>query len=174
VSPARTRQKKLLEAAEGYLELGLPSQALERLELLAPDAARRSRALYLKGDALRLLDRFDEAALALSSAADEAPSNVRALETLAWCYKRMGNLPQAIATLERAREIDGSDSSLLYGLACYSSAAGDKAHALEYLARALSLEPSYRARAQTEADFAPFSADPDFRALLEGVVGSHD
>jgi tetratricopeptide (TPR) repeat protein len=167
VDPSRNRQKKLLTEAEGFLELGLPEHALNRLERLSDEAARRSSALYLKGDALRRLHRYSEALAPLSQAAEVAPSKSETWLALGACYRRVGNLGAAIEALEKAREANAGDALIFFNLARYWSLSGDKPHTLEHLARALALEPRFRERLETEPDFEPLRLDPDFQALAK-------
>lgn len=54
-----------------------------------------------------------------------------------------------------------------YHLACYYSKAGRRDAALVELARAATLDPSLKVRAQADPDFEPLRADPEFLAITE-------
>ena len=53
-------------------------------------------ANFLKGEALRCLDRYREALKPLEIAASLRPSDTRVALALGWCYKRTNRLAQAI------------------------------------------------------------------------------
>lgn len=172
-STDRMLTKKVLREAEGYLELGMPQHALDVLVRLDASAESQSRALYLKGEALRALERYDEALDPLQRAAGIAPGNVSVWLALGWCFKRVGQIDQAIESLEQALDSDADDAEralIWYNLGCYWSLAGDKRRVLEYLSLAFASEPKYRDQVADEPDFDPLRTDPDFLALTSIIV----
>lgn len=166
----RIRLQKLLRESEGYLELNLPQHALDVLARMEEPGTFKGQKHYLTGEAQRALERYPEAIANLEQAADLLPSNVHVWLALGWCRKRTGRLDLAIEALERAQEVDPKQAVVHYNLACYWSLAGKKARALEYLGRAISLEPRYRDLVGEEADFDPIRSDPDFQALTGIIV----
>ena len=96
------RRAKIQREAEGYLELGMPEQALQTLGRLGDPAGFESYALYLWGEGLRTMQRYFEALLPLERAAKAAPDDIRVRIALGWCYKRTGQLDLAIDALEQA------------------------------------------------------------------------
>ena len=58
------------------------------------------------------------------------------------------------------------DATILYDLACFESLAGRKAAALAHLARALELEPDYKAMAARDADLAPLHDAPAWKVMV--------
>jgi tetratricopeptide (TPR) repeat protein len=89
---------------------------------------------------------------------------------LAWCYKRVGRLEQAITSLERAIEIEPGEAVLHYNLACYWSLAHNPHQALRHLANALDIDGNFRDFVPSEPDFDPLRHDPQFQHLT-GLVG---
>ena len=165
------RRAKIQREAEGYLELGMPEQALQTLGRLGDPTGFESDALYLWGEGLRTLERYFEALLPLERAARAAPNDIRVHIALGWCYKRTGRLDLAIDALEHALIVEPDMALLRYNLACYLSLAGQKRRALRYLSQALVLDPAYRELAEAESDFDPLRADPAFRALCGEARG---
>ncbi len=165
----RIRRLKCQHQAEGYLELGLPQQALDLLNRLGTLGAGDARTLYLQGEALRSLERYADAIAPLGKVAELEPENVQVLLALGWCHKRTGRIDLAIGALDAALAADGDEPLIRYNLACYHSVAGDKRAALAYLERALALDPNYRLLIDHEPDFDPLRADPDFQAVCEGA-----
>lgn len=166
----RIRRQFLIRQAEGYLELGMPRHALDALTHFDEANKLNSHALYLRGEALRELGRFDEALLPLARAAEEAPSNYKIWLALGWCHKRTGRIDLAIESLEEALAVDSQNALVHYNLACYWSLAGNKRQALLFLAQALDLDPNYRDLVSAESDFDPVRNDPAFRALTSVIV----
>jgi tetratricopeptide (TPR) repeat protein len=162
----RSAQRKLIEA-EGYLELGMPQQALEILESTPWEGALEFPGNFLRGLILRDLERHREAIAALESAHRARPDDIDVLLTLGWCLKRADQLPLAIRALEHAAQINPAAALVQYNLACYHALAGDRRAALEKLKRALELEPKLRELVGDETDFDPVRDDPQFRLLLE-------
>jgi len=165
-TPSLIRRKQIERQAEGYLELGMPQYALDNLDRLGGDENLGPRGLFLRGEALKELQRYQEALSTLKRAAEAMPGVVHVLLSLAWCYKRTERVDAAIESMEQALEMEPERALLHYNLACYLSLAGNKARALVHLSRAFELESEYRALVDGEPDFDPIRSDPDFQSLL--------
>jgi tetratricopeptide (TPR) repeat protein len=148
----------------------MPEHALAVLARIGRPSNFTSHALYLKGEALRTLERYVEALTPLNQAVLLSPDDVHLWLAIGWCRKRTGRMDLAIEALERAVEIDGSNALNHYNLACYLSLTGEKERALSHLAMALKIEPDYRALVDDEPDFDPLRNDPDFRALTSLIL----
>jgi len=167
---ARVRLNKVQREAEGYLELGLPRQALAALARLRGSDGTATSTLYLRGEALRAMDRYQEAIIPLEKVASVEPENVHVWLALGWCHKRTGRLDLAIDALQRALTADPGEALVHYNLACYLSLAAKKEPALDHLSMALRLDPRYRQMIDSEPDFDPIRSDPDFQALTSVIV----
>jgi len=165
----RIRQTKIQHEAEGYLELGLPENALRALARLGEPGELDPHALYLRGEALRMLKRYNEAIPALQQVGMAMAKNIHVWIALGWCYKRIDRIDRAIEALETALTAEPEEPLVLYNLACYWSLAGDKSQALEYLSRALSIDVAYRELIEDEPDFDPIRDDPGFQAISSGA-----
>ncbi len=176
----RLRRQQLIKEAEGYLDLVLATgnhrlstdfrhrmarRALRSLEGLDYAEQCQSRALYLRGQAFRLLDQHEQAIVALRQAEQCDPQNVHVYLALAWCYKRIDRLDLAIESLEDALAIDPDRAITHYNLACYWSLSGNVALALAHLARAFERNGRYRNLVRTERDFDAVREHPEFRAM---------
>ena len=73
---SRSRRDKLLEAADGYLDLGMPEHALRSLREIDDPDRNLFAVNSLRGRALRDLKRFDEALEAYGRAFAENPDDV--------------------------------------------------------------------------------------------------
>jgi tetratricopeptide (TPR) repeat protein len=169
-STNRIRKQKLIRRAEGFLELDMPDHALETLVRWDDPNSLGSHADYLRGEAYRSLERYDEAVVWLQRTADGAGNNIHVLLALGWCFKRTDQLASAIAALDRALEIDPDAAIVHYNLACYWSLAGSKGRALKFLRRALQIDTHYRDLVSAEADFDFLRDDPEFVELTSMVA----
>jgi tetratricopeptide (TPR) repeat protein len=166
----RIRRQQMMRRVEGYLELGMPRHALEVLESCIDPQALDGHAVYLRGEALRSLERYAEAVSWLQKAAERMPDEIHVLLALGWCHKRTGRLDLAIEALTQALKIDAGEAIIHYNLACYWSLAGNKRHVLKHLSRALEMDAKYRDLVHDEPDFTPMRDDPDFQSLTSVVV----
>ena len=182
----RQRHQQLLREAEGYLELAvacedrfpltppvrhrLAERTLSSLEQIEAAQYCRVHYAYLRGQALRALERYSEAIISLSEAAEFDPDNIHVWLALGWCNKRVGRLDLAIESLERGMEADPSQGILYFNLACYWSLAGNVKLALAYLTKAFDIDPSYRNLVGSEQDFDPIRDDPRFMEATSVIV----
>jgi len=182
----RIRRQQLLQEAEGYLDLAMvlsdkfplsnaardriTRRALDTLQKLECKARSGARALFLKGQALRVMERYREAIEPLQRAAEQKSGNIQAHLALGWCYKRINKIDYAIQSLEDALACDDDDAIVHYNLACYWSLANNVGLALVYLAQAFDLKPDYREMVANEPDFDPVRNHPEFVALTSVIV----
>jgi tetratricopeptide (TPR) repeat protein len=166
----RIRREHKLRVAEGYLEIGLPRQALAELETLGESAQGDGRVGYMRGEALRELGRYEDAIGQLESAISILPDEIPPYLALAWCYKRTDRLPLAIESIEKAIRIDPGQGILHYNLACYWSLAARPRLSLRHLERALELDDRFRELAHDEPDFIALRDNPRFQELTSVIV----
>jgi tetratricopeptide (TPR) repeat protein len=165
---SRDRVRRLLDEAEGYLMLDLPRRSLQILGSRPDWSTMQFEANFLKGEALRCLNRYREALKPLEVAASLRPSDTRVALALGWCYKRTNRLAQAIDSLERALREHPYEPLLHYNLACYWSLAGNGPKALDALSTALDLDPELRSLIVEEQDFDQLRGNPEFDRLVMG------
>jgi tetratricopeptide (TPR) repeat protein len=182
----RIRRQQVLREVEGYIELimaggeqfRLSAPCRDRLARRALDLLGETRffgrslaaALYLEGQALRLMEQYRQALQPLERSAKSNPSNIHVWLALGWCHKRTGRLDLAIQSLEEALGLAGGEAIIHYNLACYWSLAGNRKLSLTYLSQALDIDPNYRDLIAEERDFDPLRSDPEFQALTSVSV----
>src|ERR687887_773969 len=110
---------------------------------------------------------------------DDHPEPIRELRRLLDLHKRMRLALEtsglyerrewgaAIAATQASLERFPDDPLLLYSLACYESLDGRREAALAHLGQALAGDPTMRASALADSDFAAIAGEPQFRALVE-------
>lgn len=99
------RIARRLNEAAGYLELGLPGKTLEILDELGDVGPFAPGAALLRGEALRLQERYAEAAASFEYAARFMPPPFDRPAYLASsaCYRQVGDINRAINLLGFAR-----------------------------------------------------------------------
>ena len=99
------RVAKRLREAHGYFELGMTQHALDCLDGLGELGPFEAEVELLRGEALRKEHRFEDAELALRTAAKKfpAPYDRSAWYALSLCYRQVGDVNRAIQSLARAR-----------------------------------------------------------------------
>jgi tetratricopeptide (TPR) repeat protein len=178
-SDRRKRNRRLFREAEGYLELAtlfddqfmldsdrksqLADRCIATLDQIEQPGTRQSRVLYLKGQALRLAERYDQAIEVLERAFQLDSSNIHTCLALAWCFKRRDQVGLAVEAMQQALDIDRDSGIAHYNMACYLSLLQQTELALIHLARSIEIDPIYRELALQEADFDPIRDDPRFR-----------
>jgi tetratricopeptide (TPR) repeat protein len=174
-----------VQEAEGYIDLAmcladmwslddqhrgrLAKRAICTLDLLDTEQMDHPRVLYLRGQAYRLMHRYQNALPPLQRASELEPENVHINLAIGWCFKRIGRIDLAIQALEEALEVRGDQGILHYNLACYWSLARNLGLALSHLSIAFDLEPNYRDMAINEQDFDGLRDHPEFM-ILTGVI----
>ena len=91
ILPVKTVRR--LFAAEGYLELGMPENALEELAAIEDAAPVEASVEYLTGEAFRQQKRYDDAVKSLERAAQliPAPFNQVVWLSLSDCFRKRGD-----------------------------------------------------------------------------------
>jgi tetratricopeptide (TPR) repeat protein len=116
------------------------------------------------------MEQYDDAIVPLEEAAELDPDDIHVWLALGWCYKRSGQLAQAIEALNKALVVDPSQAIIHYNLACYWSLAGSADLAIEHLGTAFEIDPRFKRLVATEHDFDPIRHHPAFRNIVRVVV----
>jgi len=176
----------LLQEVEGYLDLAMvlsdryrltipardriANRALETLQRLEEKTRDSAVGLHLKGQAYRIMERYDDAVDALKTAKELDPENIHTMLALGWCYKRLDKIDAAIQSLEDALAVCPDEAIIHYNLACYWSLAKNVPLALVYLSQSFDLDPDYRDMVANEPDFDPLREHPEFVTLTSVIV----
>jgi len=182
----RTHRKQLIRQAEGYLELmtalegfltldlaqreQLADRVIETLSEIGSPQGFKPYILYLKGQACRAAERYEQAVGLLEQSVRLDPENIHSHLGLAWCYKRTHNLPQAIESMRLAVQVDNESAISHYNLACYLSLGGRMQESVRHLSIALELDSSFRDKVLGEHDFDSIRHSPEFLAALTVIV----
>jgi predicted Zn-dependent protease len=140
--------------ASGYLELGMPDEALAELDA-APQAS--SAVMHLRVEALFVLGRWSEAAVICLPMLQREPGQPAWWIQAAYALRRSRTLAEAEVVLQAGLQQHPHDLLINYNLACYACVQGRHAEARELLEQAL--------RASRAEVLRMAVKDPDLLAL---------
>lgn len=143
---------RTLQAATGWLELGLADEALIELESLPMDARAQRDVMELKLVAQMECQSWnsasDTARLLCLKAADEPMFFIRA----AFCLHETGDTLAACNWLLRGPKSLFEMAIFHYNLACYLWTLGEANRARSHLKQAITMDESYREAARDDRD----------------------
>jgi tetratricopeptide (TPR) repeat protein len=162
--------ERRIDAAEGYLMLEMPEQALRELRMVearvGSDDLMLGTIARLRGEAYRLQQDYEEGARQFLVAQSEDSEDLEVSIGLAWCLKRSSRLEEAIDVMMAAYQFHDDEPIVLYNLACYFALASDKVRALSWLGRAIRMEASLTELVADEPDFDGLRHDADFQLIV--------
>lgn len=185
MSDETKKLRRAIRTAEGYLELmstfesglsmdthlaqPIADRMLALLKNINPSPDHRSYVLHLMGEACRFAERFDEATVYFRKSLEIEPDSIHGLLAIAWCFKRLGQLDDAIESMQIAIEFAPDQAISHYNLACYFALSGQTSNAIEYLSQSFELRPAFRQQVAGESDFDSIRDDPAFIEFLSPV-----
>lgn len=165
-------------SAETALELaGDVAEVEERAQQLEKEQVRRTVAERRLSDGVELASRgrLTEAIALYDQAIDLNPESANAFQFRGYALLRRAqirpelkdvDLPAAVASLERAVELDPNHIWGRYNLALAYWESGDTDRAVQEVRRVISIDPSFRGVISNDVQFRRFRASTEFRDLL--------
>jgi len=150
---SRDWQRPLL-AADGYLYLGMPVQALAELESIPESAQRASQVLRARVRVLLHLKRWDDANSLSEAGNDLYPEENEFTVQRAFALHQMKKGSDAVRVLLSAPEWLRRTGILHYNLACYEAQLGDITTARQCIQAAIEINSSFKKNARTDPDLA--------------------
>ena len=144
-----------LQAAQGFLDLGLPLDAHEELEEIEPEMRHLSEVLALKVPIFQALEKWALMEVVAKELCIRQPDEPRWLLSLADAIRRGRSLQEGMQVLVQAAMRFPEEAILFYKLACYQAQLGYLDPARGRLADAVRLDPGFRELAHGEPDLAP-------------------
>jgi tetratricopeptide (TPR) repeat protein len=145
---------KQLNAATGYLGLGMPLDAWNELEEIDADKRTLPEVMKVRVDVCMALERW-EMMLELCQYLQEAePNEVGHALQLAYATRRHKNVEAAAVVLEAALRKYYDDALVRYNLSCYYCVMGRIEESLKMLASAFKKDGGLRDLAETDEDLA--------------------
>ncbi len=147
--------QKALTVVQGYLELGMPLEALRELKELP--AALHDLPLSVEMHVVLLirLRRWKSAATQARKLCKLSPSSPTGFIHLAYCQHESGNTGEARKTLLKGPPALQKEATYHYNLACYDAVLGDIESARRNLARSIGINKRFLEFARQDADLSP-------------------
>ena len=158
--------QRLVDRADGWLDLRCPERALELIEPLIASPEAKSMGLALRVRANARLGNYADALADLSELRIANPTHNWIDLTEAWCRRRHNDLPGAIRCTEQLISRDPRHHIARFNLACYLALSGDLERAIDELSLACGLHGECRTFALDEPDFDSLRTNEQFRKLL--------
>jgi hypothetical protein len=155
LSPDEHRDlSKRLNAALGYLGLGMAAEAWGELEAIDPQHRAILDVLKVRLEACRAMGNWELMAEIAGHLHQAEPNDPSHPIDLAHAIRRIHGEKKAVAVLEKVRHRFPQEALLPYNLACYRAVTGSIAEAKQLLAEAFSLDASLRLTSLDDPDLA--------------------
>jgi tetratricopeptide (TPR) repeat protein len=145
---------KHLNAAVGYLNLGMPQDASNELEDIEAKERARPEVLKVRLEICRALKQWEMMAEVSNHLRKIEPDEVGHSLNMAYATRRFKSEADAAEILSMALRRYYDDALVRYNLACYWCVMGRVEEAREMLETACKKEESLRELAQTDEDLA--------------------
>jgi tetratricopeptide (TPR) repeat protein len=152
--------EKRIEAATGYFELGMVSEAIQELEALG----RRERLSVLSvwSAALRMAKQWPEMLLLTTNVVELYPTEAECWIGLADATRNSVSLSAGLALLQAAHEHFPDDGHILFQIACYCCQLGRLDEARDAVREAVTRNRVWKKIAVQDHDLTPLW--PELRA----------
>jgi len=147
-----------LNAAQGYLELGMPAEALAEIETLPQELVSHAEILQLKLVILMQLRSWDEACEICKSLRDRFPQLTVGFVHGAFCLHELGKTREAKNLLLSGPPALLREATYHYNLGCYEAVLGNLEEALQYLRTSFAMDQNFRIIA---------GRDPDLKSIAD-------
>lgn len=144
--------KQVLRAASGWLELGMPDDALDELSVLEGEESEDRRALELKLSAQMAKEAWQDAAETGLQLCAQVADEPDFFLSAAFCLHETGNTYAALKCLQGGPKSLREFAVYHYNMACYQWTLEEKESAREFLAKAISLDESFIESAKQDKD----------------------
>lgn len=163
MSDVQPPDSHFLNAAAGWLELGLPEDARHELERLSPEIRHHPEVLAVEWDLLARTRCWGQALEIASRLIDADRSRAAGWINRSYALHELQRTAEARESLLPALPLFPSVGVIPYNLACYACQLGDLDEARSWLRKAMELEgrETVVERARQDADLRPLRGELD-------------
>lgn len=144
--------KQVIRAATGWLELGMPDDALEELAALTGADRSERRVLELKLSAEMAKGYWLQASATALELCGQAADEPDFFLSAAYCLHEAGSTAEARKCLLSGPEVLHDLPVFHYNMACYLWTLGDKDNATRHLDIAIGMDDSFLEAARVDRD----------------------
>lgn len=146
--------KQIIRAASGWLELGMPADALNEIKCLPKEYLGEKLVLELRLAAEMALEKWKDAADTAKLLCMEALYEPDFFLSAAFCLHELGETDEARKWLLRGPDVLSEMAVFHYNMACYLWTLGEKERARNHLAQAFEMDDSFKESARHDKDLA--------------------
>ena len=154
-----------LQAAEGYIELGMCEAAADELEGIAPEFREIPFVFSLRFAIYSALEKWSMAEAVARHMVVGSPTEPELWSNWAYATRRATSVEAAQAILLDAEKQHPQDATIQFNLGCYASVMGEHVEAKRRVSAAIVLDGRFRAQALD---------DPDLQPLWDGIAKEQD
>ena len=147
--------EKQIQAAVGYLELGMLVEANEEIENLAPELKSSSAVLGVRMQIYRTAEKWSLMEVAARELWKRHPDEPVYWNDFAWAVRRADSIKAAHSILLDAADRFPGDAMTHFNLGCYACQLGDIEEAKERVRRAIELDAKFKMLALDDPDLEP-------------------
>ncbi len=153
--PLESSDRQYLRATQGYLELGMYSEAAAELEKIDPVCLAVPEVLSVRLSVYAGLQKWEMMQIAAKRLSKHNPKNIQWAISLAYATRRVESIEAAKSVLSEAVKSHPEDPTIHYNLACYECQLGNLSAAKEHLVRATKAGVKFRTMALDDTDLEP-------------------
>lgn len=153
------KTRRHLDAAAGYLVLGMVQEANDEIEELPPKMKVSREVMRARVEIYSAAKAWDQMREVAAFLVREWPEDSQHWISLAHATRRCRSIGEAAAHLAEAMALHPQEPMIPFNLACYAAQTGRLDDARLCLARAISLDPDTRQMAHNDPDLEPLWAD---------------
>ena len=147
--------EKQLQAAVGYLELGMLVEANAEIENLSPELKTSSTALGVRLEIYRAAEKWSLMEVVARELWKRHQGEPVYWNDLAWAVRRADSIKAAHSILLDAADRFPGDAMTHFNLGCYACQLGDIEEAKEGVRRAIELDAKFKMLALDDPDLEP-------------------
>jgi tetratricopeptide (TPR) repeat protein len=155
---------KTLQAAHGYLELGMVAEANAEIESLPPEEKTRTDVLEMRLEIYRSAKAWVHMEVVAGELLRQMPEHPKSWVDAAIAVRRTDSVQAARELLEQAEAMFPENATIQFNLGCYSCLLGDIEEAKRRVERATELDPQFKLLALD---------DPDLEAMWKEIGGGN-
>jgi predicted Zn-dependent protease len=144
--------EKSLLAAQGYIELEMPLEALAELDALPSEEKNSEQALQLRLFVHMKQQNWDVALDVCRFLREIHPDGVAGYIHGAFCLHEQGKTAEALELLLNGPTTLADEATYFYNLACYSAVLGDITAAIKYVHASFAMDDKFRDIARLDPD----------------------
>jgi tetratricopeptide (TPR) repeat protein len=153
--PLEEPNRQYWQAALGYVELGMFTDAAEELEQIDPFCRAAPEVLAVRVAIYRGLQKWDLLQVVAKKLAEFKGQNLDWIVAYAYATRKVESINAAKKILLEAQPKFPEEAVIPYNLGCYCCQLGDLESAKTLLKRAFEIDPNWRLQAFEDEDLKP-------------------